>query len=201
MVAKQINTNFDSTMQGITVTHQKQDGCKTKTLDEKSQFLVPTTATTNDNGGRLSRTEIQQLKWHSNAPKHVQEWSHTFDVTQDHGNTFTEITSDVLKTYGHVEATFHPEPTIGGKPRKTDTTWTITAPLEYALVNSTTLAERDSYESDRIAQFRYAPDIVKNWGSYTGWPFSVEINHVKIANETLTIEETTQFLSDSNHDN
>lgn len=195
MVAKQINTKFDSEMQGITVTHQKQDGCKTKTLEETSQFLVPTNATTKNTGKRLSRTELQQLKWHSNAPKHVREWSHRFDVIKEHGNTVTEITSDVLKTYGHIEATFHPEPTIGGKPRKTDTTWTITAPLEYALVNNTTLADRDSYESDAIAHFTYAPDIVKNWGSYTGWPFSVELNHVLIGGRTLSLTETTQILT------
>lgn len=193
MVHKQESIDFDSTVSGVTVTHQTRANCSITDLEPESRFLIPE-QDTRTNGVAMSHTEAQQLKWHANAPKHVTEWNGVFDVTVDRSTTYDTITRDVLLTYGHVVATFHPEPVIGDRPRKTNKTWTITAPLERAMVNETTLADRDSYESDAIARFRYAPDIVRNWGSYTGWPFSVEINHINIAGETLTIEETSALL-------
>ena len=196
MVTQDDITTLNSTVQGITVTHKTREHCTVTELEPKSKFLVPQSATENPDGTRMSLTDIQQLKWHENTPKHVTQWNDEFTVETDTDSTYDAITQDALTTYGNVVATFYPEPVIGDRPRKTDRTWTITAPINRAMVNNTKLAERDSYESDAIADFPYAPDIVKNWGSYTRWPFSVEIDHIKIAGKTLTIEETTQLLKE-----
>lgn len=194
MVHKHESINLDSTVCGVTVTHQTRDSCTVVDFDPKSRFLVPKKDMRNADGSRMSHVEVQQFKWHDNAPKHVTQWDDEFTVTINRTDTFDTVDKDMLLKYGHVIATFYPEPVIGDRPRKTDKTWIITAPIRRAMVNETTLAERDSYESDAIADFPYAPDIVKNWGSYTGWPFSVEIDHIKIAGKTLTIEETTRLL-------
>lgn len=172
MPVEQDKRSFDSTVHGITVTHEIIEHGSVTELDPVSRFLVPEHDIQNTDESYMSKNDRQQLKWHDNAPKHIKEWSEEFTVTHDPTDTYDTITRDAMTTYGNVVATFHPEPVIGGRARRTDKTWTITAPLELAMVDSTTLAEDDSHDSDVIARFRHAPDIVKNWGSYTGWPFS-----------------------------